>query len=333
MNFSKTKVLFRCDSGDISELGSGHLFRSITIAKFLKKKFKLKHKDIIFVTKTKKKFIKSKKILKKYNFKISKIDTEIKNYSNKEAQIINKFNGKLAIIDRLGKVNINFINYGLKNFEKKIIFDDSSNYRKLFDISFNPLITNVKKIKNNFVGLKYFISPIYFYRKKKIKSKKNGVFIFFGNYDKNNILKKIFINKEYNPNIVFYLPETYKKFMKSFKIKNKIYFFDMKKFYYYMQKSKFVIVSGGMTVFDALYMNKKIICIPQYRHQFDNIYSNKIQNKLILLKYDQKDFKSKFSKSFQKMILSKIKFKNTSQLLKKDNMNFTLNSIGKQLYV
>ena len=67
-----------------------------------------------------------------------------------------------------------------------------------------------------------------------------------------------------------------------------------------MQKSKFVIVSGGMTVFDALYMNKKIICIPQYRHQFDNIYSNKIQNNLILLKHDQKDFKSKFTKFFKK---------------------------------
>ena len=40
-----------------------------------------------------------------------------------------------------------FINYGLKNFEKKIIFDDSSNYRNYFDISFNPLIKNVKKIK------------------------------------------------------------------------------------------------------------------------------------------------------------------------------------------
>ena len=262
MNFSKTKVLFRCDSGDISQLGSGHLFRSITIAKFLKKKFKLKYKDIIFVTKTKKKFSKSNKILKIHNFKIFKIDTKIKNYSIKEAQIINKFNGKLVIIDRLGKVNMKFINYGLKNFEKKIVFDDSSNYRKHFNISFNPLIKNVKKIKNNFVGLKYFISPIYFYRKKRIKSKKNGVFIFFGNYDKNNILKKIFIKKEYNPNIVFYLPETYKKFVKSFKIKNKIHFFDVKNFYYYMQKSKFVIVSGGMTVFDALYMNKKSYVSP-----------------------------------------------------------------------
>ena len=330
MNFSKTKVLFRCDSGDVSQLGSGHLFRSITIAKFLKKKFKLKYKDIIFVTKTKKKFSKSSKILKNFNFKVFKIDTKIKNYSNKEAQILNRFKGKLVIIDRLGKVNIKFIHHGLKNFERKIIFDDSSIYRNHFDISFNPLITNVKKLKNNYIGLKKFISPIYFYKKKKIKPK-NGVFIFFGNYDKNNILKKIFINNQYKQNIVFYLPETYKKVVKSLKIKNKIYFFKMDKFYYYMQKSKFVVVSGGMTVFDALYMNKKIICIPQYRHQFDNLYSNKIQNNLILLKYGQKKFKSEFSKFFEKMIISKIKIKKRNQIINRKNMSITLNSIGKKL--
>ena len=177
-----------------------------------------------------KKFSKSNKILKIHNFKIFKIDTKIKNYSIKEAQIINKFNGKLVIIDRLGKVNMKFINYGLKNFEKKIVFDDSSNYRKHFNISFNPLIKNVKKIKNNFVGLKYFISPIYFYRKKRIKSKKNGVFIFFGNYDKNNILKKIFIKKEYNPNIVFYLPRLIRNLSNLLKLKIR-YIFLMSKIF------------------------------------------------------------------------------------------------------
>ena len=219
----------------MSQLGSGHLFRSITIAKFLKKKFLLKYNDIIFVTKTKKKFSKTSKILKNYNFKIYRIDSNIKNYSTREAKILNKFEGKLVIIDRLGKVNKKFINYGLKNFKKKIIIDDSSNYRNYFDISFNPLITNVKKFKNNFIGLKKFISPIYFYKMRKIKTK-NGVFIFFGNYDKKNILKKVLLNKTYKQTIVFYLPETYRSVAKAYNIKKKIYFFKMNKFYYYMQK-------------------------------------------------------------------------------------------------
>ena len=103
----------------------------------------------------------------------------------------------------------------------------------------------------------------------------------------------------------------------------------MNKFYYYMQKSKFAILSGGMTLFDALYMNKKIICIPQYSHQFDNLYSNKIENNLILLKYGQKNFKSELAKFFEKMILSKIKIKKC-KLVERKNMSLTLKSIGEQ---
>ena len=38
MNSFKSKILFRCDAGYIPEIGSGHLYRCLTIAKFLKKK-------------------------------------------------------------------------------------------------------------------------------------------------------------------------------------------------------------------------------------------------------------------------------------------------------
>ncbi len=40
--FSNNKILFRCDAGFKNELGSGHLFRSITIAQYLKKDLNLK---------------------------------------------------------------------------------------------------------------------------------------------------------------------------------------------------------------------------------------------------------------------------------------------------
>ena len=110
----------------------------------------------------------SKEISDKYSSKIINIHHKIKNYSKQEMNVLRKFKGKLVIIDRLGKVNKDFIKIGLKNFQKKVIFDDSSLNRNLFDLSFNPLITKVKKLKNNYIGIKNFISPIYFYKKKKI---------------------------------------------------------------------------------------------------------------------------------------------------------------------
>ena len=50
-NFSVNKIIFRCDAGNISGLGTGHVYRSVNIANFLTKKFKLKKKQVCFLTK------------------------------------------------------------------------------------------------------------------------------------------------------------------------------------------------------------------------------------------------------------------------------------------
>ena len=327
MNFLKTKILFRCDLGDINELGSGHLFRCITIARFLKLRFKLNFEEIIFLVKTEKKYSRSLKVLKRFNFKVVSINYKIKDYSIEEKNILSKFGGKLIIIDRLGKINKNFISKGLKNFEKKLIIDDSSSYRDLFDLSYNPLITNIKKSKKNFIGIKNFISPIYFYKKNKSKIK-NGIFVFFGSYDKKNLLKKIFKNINYSLKIKFYFPEVYKKNINKLKIKNRMYFFKENEYYKYLEKSKFAVLSAGMSVFDALYQEKKIICIPQYEHQLNNLYSNKIQNNLILIKNNEKNFTKRFLFVFDQLSKKKNNFVK-KRLLKKKNMNITLNRIAR----
>ena len=62
------KILFRCDAGYKSELGSGHLIRSITIAKELNKKYLIKKKNILFLLKNKKKKLYVLTIVQKINF-------------------------------------------------------------------------------------------------------------------------------------------------------------------------------------------------------------------------------------------------------------------------
>ena len=46
--FRRLKILFRCDAANVPEIGTGHLFRCITIARYLKSRFNLKYKDIFF---------------------------------------------------------------------------------------------------------------------------------------------------------------------------------------------------------------------------------------------------------------------------------------------
>ena len=140
----RKKIIFRCDAGTISELGTGHLQRCITLS-ILLKKFCLKKRYSILI-KTKDKHSISKKILNKNNFKFVSINNKIKDYSENEINLINNYKSNLIVIDRLGSINKKFI-YDLKNHKKILLFDDSSCNRDLVDLAINSLILNVKKSK------------------------------------------------------------------------------------------------------------------------------------------------------------------------------------------
>ena len=88
----------------------------------------------------------------------------MKTIQKKEIDIIRKFKADLFIIDRLGNVQKKFIDEALKNFKRKVIIDDSSINREFFDLSLNPLITKVKRLKNSNHGINFFISPVFFYK-------------------------------------------------------------------------------------------------------------------------------------------------------------------------
>ena len=103
------KILFRCDAGYESQLGTGHLIRSITIAKILLKKFKVKKKNILFLIKTEKKYSLGKKIINYEKFKYKSIHYKIKDYSLNELNELKKNRFKVVIFDRLGKINLRFV--------------------------------------------------------------------------------------------------------------------------------------------------------------------------------------------------------------------------------
>lgn len=328
MSFSKIKIIFRCDSGFNNELGSGHLFRSITIARYLKERFKLKNNQISFVIRINKKNYNSYEILKNFRFKIIKIKNDVKDYSVTEAKLMSKFNAELIIIDRLGKINKKFLKTGLKNFKKKVIIDDSSDNRVFFDLSINPLISNVKYYKNSLIGLKNFISPIYFYKSSKKQNFNKGIFLYLGNLNDKSLIVKIinFISKINNTPI--YLPISYSKNFKIKGIRNKFYFFKNDDYYKFMQKASLVIISGGLGLFDALFLKKKIICIPQFKHQKENFIRHRFLDRISVFDKNSKKFNDVIIKKIKSFIDTKKISENNSRPVSLKNMNFVLNKIG-----
>jgi len=320
------KIIFRCDAGEISELGTGHLYRSITLYNLLRKKFSLKKKDILFIIKNYAKYKISEKILreKKVNFYFLK--KKILDYSKEEVNIINQFNSNLIIIDRLGKIKKKFIIKLKKNHKKIILIDDSSNFRNLVDLSINPLKISVKKTKNSFIGHKYNILPSIEKKIQKNKTKnKNKVFIFvsFGGFDKRNLMNKTmnYLTKS-NLNLKYLINDKYRDLIKN---DVDVIFFKSKEHYNNLYKADLVITAGGLSMFDAIYFKKRTICIPQYHHQLKNI--NILDKKKIVYKVDIKNF-SKLSYLILNFLNKKYKYDN---IKKKQNKIINLNIMKKTL--
>lgn len=314
------KILFRCDAANIKEIGSGHLIRCITIAKLLIKNYKVKKKEILFLIKTEKKYSLGEKILKRENLNYKKINEKIRNYSlNEYEEIINnKF--KIIIFDRLGNIRNNFIQK-LKKIKKKIIcFDDSSKNKFNTDLSCNPLVFNkYYNSKNHYAGNEYNIIPskLYSIKTKEIKKIQN-IFLSFGGYDYKNLKKKLIFLLKQNKNFkkVNFINTEKKKFEKK------------SNFFKKMAKCELVVCSGGLTMFDAIFLNKIIIVTSQFQHQIKNILRLQKMGLVIFLKNINK-------KELNNALIhlnNPEKLKNLNNKIKKYNRLNKMNIIMKKIY-
>ena len=310
---SNNKILIRCDAAKIAEVGTGHLIRAITLSKILIKKKLLKEDQIIFLLKKDKEYELAKKIMKYEKLNYHTINYKIKDYSKKEINEILKYNFKIVIFDRPGKINKTSINL-LKSKNKKIIcFDDCSENKFLCDLSFNSLFFKKKyKTKSHFSGFDYNILPSFFF-KKKIKYTKiiKKIFISFGGFDNENLLKKNnIVLKTFGEN---YLLNINKDIPSQKSVNNN----ERKDFFARMSKSDLVICSGGLTMFDAINLNIPTIAIPIYSHQLKNtkeLEKLNVLQRILTKKNLISNLKNKIDKTNRYKVL---------KMIKKDQLKFT----------
>lgn len=303
-------VLVICGFGHKKELGTGHLIRSLNIVSYLKKKNNLKHLGFI-VNKSNENY-KVKKIIKDYDKNIKVLFLKSNFFISK----VKKFNSKLLIVDILSKLRNSEI-IELKKKNKKIILFDDNNHNSIgYDLKINPLIWRKKiKEKKNLSGYEFNIVPSYF-QKFKLKKNIKKVFIFFGGFDHKNYTIKLskILSKDNLEQFKFYFDINYKnKIPKSSNFR----FYNKSTFYRHFYDSNTVFCSGGLVMFDSIYLKKNTYCKSQFKHQSKNI------KKLVKLKLIKKlEFYQ-----IQEILKSKERFKKQN-IITNNNINFTLKNIN-----
>jgi len=149
----KIKVLLRCDAGTVSDIGTGHVIRTLRLGEELKSKNWFKKSEIIIMYRNDSSYNLAKPIIDNYKKKFKTL--EFKKYtSNTELALILKTNPNIIIFDTL-KAPV-YLLKKLKKYNKLLLgFDIKGPSAKYFDYLVYSLIDPPFIKKNLYKGYKY----------------------------------------------------------------------------------------------------------------------------------------------------------------------------------
>jgi spore coat polysaccharide biosynthesis predicted glycosyltransferase SpsG len=220
--------------------GMGHLYRSITISKYLG------YESIFFINKN----LKSLEILKRNKIKYKIIDRKKKiNFKN----LVNKYSVKIWINDKLETNKLE--GQKISSLVSFVTFDDWGKGSRFAKLNISPLYFGKKKLsgKKVFTGIKYLPLKKETFKYARTRKKINKILISMGGSDTYNVTLKIldYLKKKNITSTVICGPTSklnnvIKKYKKDFKIK-----YNVKNIFKEFSNHDILICGGGMTPFEA----------------------------------------------------------------------------------
>ena len=263
----KETIIIKTDGGN--KMGLGHVYRSLNLAKELKRK----NYKIVFLTKS----LILKKIIPEI-FTIEKSKNKTKDLQN----ILNKLNPKIIIIDKL-KENLNELKILNKN-SRIIAIDYTAKNKKIIRFGINILYQKSGiHGKNSFSGFNLTIlsDSIRYKKPIKISRKVKTILVIQGGSDTPCNTSKIIdslnkINEDIQINVIVGTAfECWKKLHES--INNSIHnvklFHNIKNIGEVMQKNDMAITGGGMTSLELCHLGipSIIICGASFENETSSL--------------------------------------------------------------
>jgi len=214
-------------------------------------------------------FGRSKNIFK--NLKKKYHRTSIKNIKNIKKKILDNYD--YYIFD-IKNYNNNFYRYASKKKNSILTIENFQNNLSKYNLSIYDHNSSIKNVR--YKGLHF--APIDKRLNVKRIVKKDTIFIFLGSVYKKKIqLKKIVNSIDYTKYKVIISPLN-----KISKFKNqKIKFSSKRNWIKYFKNSEYCILSGGVTLLEALFMKKKCFVIPQ--NNLENTFSRYLLKKKYII--------------------------------------------------
>ena len=260
------KILFRCDGGSLPEIGTGHVVRCLLLADKLRGS---KEFDVAFLMKD---YAEGIKYVVDRGYKVYKIPLE-RDELEEIVNTIKNFSPEILVIDKLDTKE-DYMKKIKKTGVVVITLDDVGPGQKYADITINAILESGISL---YEGPRYIVLPKMKHKEiKEIEPKDvKRIFLSFGGYDYLNItLKamKALENLDERIEIIVVIGGAYKyqnelnNFLKQSK-RNFSAYFQPKNFSELFDQADMAIVSGGLTLFEAMARGIPSMVVAQYEHQ------------------------------------------------------------------
>ena len=255
----KKRILFRCDGGDIPEIGMGHVARCLVLADDLKKR---KDTEVLFLMKDYKKGIKK---VEASGYRVAVIKKS-EDEALRTVKTIFDFMADIVVVDRLS-TSAKYTGLIKKSGVILIAVDDIGEGRAFADITINPILATGEGL---YEGFDYMVLPGRKRKDKAYKKECRDIFVSFGGFDCNNITEKVLpalkeLDIDSNFHIVASNIDTLKKIAAD--KKNIHLYSEPEDFSGILNKSGLAVVSGGLTLLQAVASGVPTLVISQYEHQ------------------------------------------------------------------
>ena len=279
------KIVFRCDGAMLPEIGSGHVIRDIVIADKLVKQNICQPNDISFVMRRNGVFSLGENLVSKSGYHLENIeDKKLEWNTLAESKVLANLNPKVLIVDRLS-TEADWMTYLASKLQCIVTMDDVGEGSFFADLAINSILFDLPNNDGRPQGYDYLVlKPI---KQKPIpyrSDKVNLIVASFGGHDYRNLtgfFLGVVSKKEYNfkkNQLIDVLVGAESEILiNEWKAQvDKISLQDGPKVRLIVRPDDFIerlaradlaVLSGGLTIFDAVSLGVPAIGLPQYQHQ------------------------------------------------------------------
>ena len=274
-----SRVLFRIDGGSLPEIGMGHVVRCIALAKKLGEF----HVESFFVMKDYKEGVQK---VSNAGFKIQVIPKE-RDEIDRVIEAIETFHPEVVVIDKLN-TEADYMRRVKKTGVVLVTMDDLGEGQKYADITINAIVGGGV---SPFEGPKYVVLSEGKVTRKVIRKRCKSILISFGGYDHLGLTLRTMkaledLNKDIDIIVAIGSAFRMQTELDEFLSNSKRCFIvkrDVDNFRELLANVDIAIISGGLTLFEALAAGTPCIVISQYNHQYQNALKYETEGGLINL--------------------------------------------------